>query len=79
MFATVLNLGLQSDYLAMVEKRNLAALALPKRAGLAAEKLLVIDPTCYDAYLAIGIENYILGLKPCARPLAAAALRCGNR
>jgi hypothetical protein len=48
----------------MVEKRNLAALALQKRAGLAAQKLLIIDPTCYDAYLAIGIENYILGLNP---------------
>jgi len=64
LFATVLNLGLQCDYLAMVEKRNLAALALQKRAGLAAQKLLIIDPTCYDAYLAIGIENYILGLNP---------------
>jgi hypothetical protein len=29
-----------------------------------AEKLLATDPTCYDAYLAIGVENYILGLKP---------------
>jgi len=23
-----------------------------------------MDPSCYDAYLAIGVENYILGLKP---------------
>ena len=64
LFATVLNLGLESDYLAMVEKRDLAALAYTKRAGLAAEKLLAVDPACYDAYLAIGVENYILGLKP---------------
>jgi hypothetical protein len=64
LFATVLNLGLQSDYSAMIEKRNLASLAYTKRAGLAAEKLLAIAPDCYDAYLAVGVENYILGLKP---------------
>jgi hypothetical protein len=64
LLATVLNLGLQSDYLAMVEKNNLAALSYQKRAGVAAQKLLAVDPTCYDAYLAIGVENYILGLKP---------------
>src|SRR5208282_4991145 len=64
LLATVLNPGLESDYLALVEKRDLASLAYTKRAGLAAEKLLAVDPTCYDAYLAIGVENYILGLKP---------------
>jgi hypothetical protein len=64
LFATVLNLGLESDYLAMVEKRDLAALAYTKRAGLGAEKLLAIDPACYDAYLAVGVENYMLGLNP---------------
>ena len=64
LFVTVLNLGLESDYLAMVEKRDLAALAYTKRAGLAAEKLLAIDPACYDAYLAVGVENYMLGLNP---------------
>ena len=64
LLASVLNLGLESNYLALVEKRNLAALTYTKRARLAAEKLLAVDPTCYDAYLAIGIENYILSLKP---------------
>ena len=64
LFVIVLNLGLESDYLAMVEKRDLAALAYTKRAGLAAEKLLAVDPACYDAYLAIGVENYMLGLNP---------------
>ncbi|MGD1155116.1 MAG: hypothetical protein ABSA41_04740 [Terriglobia bacterium] len=64
LFATVLNLGLQSDYLALVEKRDLASLSYTKRAGLMADRLLAIDPSCYDAYLAIGVENYVLGLKP---------------
>jgi len=64
LFATVLNLGLQSDYLALIEKRDLAALTYTKRAGLTAQKLLSVDPSCYDAYLAIGVENYILGMNP---------------
>jgi hypothetical protein len=63
-FATVLNLGLQSDYLSMVEKRDLAALNSAKRAGIEAKKLLALDSTYYDAYLAVGVENYILSLKP---------------
>jgi hypothetical protein len=64
LFATVLNLGLEADCLALVEKRDLASLAYMKRARLMAEKLLAADPDCYDAYLAIGVENYILGLNP---------------
>jgi len=62
LFASVLNLGLESDYLAMVEKRDLAALSYTKRAGQMADQLLAVDPHCYDAYLAVGVENYILGL-----------------
>ena len=64
LFATVLNLGLESDYLALVERHDLASLSYTKRAGRAAEKLLSVDPACYDAYLAVGVENYILGLNP---------------
>jgi hypothetical protein len=62
LLATVLNLGLESDYLALIEKRDIASLSYMKRAGVLAEKLLAVDPNCFDAYLAIGVENYILGL-----------------
>ncbi len=64
LFATVLNLGLESDYLSMVEKRDLTALGFAKRAGLEAKRLLALDSTYYDAYLAVGVENYILSLNP---------------
>jgi hypothetical protein len=64
LFARILNRGLRSDYVALIEKRQLASLSYMKSAGMLAEKLLAIDPSCYDAYLAIGVENYILGLKP---------------
>ena len=26
--------------------------------------MLEIDPTCYDAFLAVGVENYLLGSTP---------------
>ncbi len=64
LLARVLNLGLEADYLAMVEKRNMAAVSRAKRASQLAEELLRVAPDCYDAYLAIGVENYLLGLKP---------------
>jgi hypothetical protein len=64
LLAKVMDLGLRSDYLALIEKRYLASVGDMKRAGLLAQQLLALDPTCYDANLAIGVENYILGLKP---------------
>jgi hypothetical protein len=64
LFAKVLNRGLRGDYLALIEKRNLASLSYMKEAGILAEKLLALDPSCYDAYLAVGVENYLLGLNP---------------
>lgn len=64
LLAKVLNLGLEADYLAMVEKRNMAAVSTSKKASELAERLLRAAPASYDAYLAIGIENYLLGLKP---------------
>lgn len=54
--------GLRGDYLAMIEKRNLAALGNMKTARALAEKLLMHNPSCYDAYLAVGVENYLLGI-----------------
>jgi hypothetical protein len=35
-----------------------------KNGRILAEKLLAINPSNYDAYLAIGVENYILGSSP---------------
>jgi hypothetical protein len=64
LLAKLMDLGLLSDYLALIEKRYLASLGYMKSAGVLAQKLLSIDPSCYDAYLAVGVENYILGLKP---------------
>jgi len=63
LFALVMTNGLRGDYAAMIEKRNFASLAYIKAARVQAESLLAIAPTCYDAYLAVGVENYLLGSK----------------
>jgi hypothetical protein len=63
-FAETLRLGLRADYLSLIEKRNFAALAEIKKARELAQQLLSGYPKCYDAYLAIGVENYLLSLKP---------------
>jgi len=62
LFAQVLANGLRGDYTAMIEKRNFASLGYMKTSRTIAQKLLVLDPTCYDAYLAVGVENYLLGI-----------------
>ena len=64
LYAKVLNLGLEADYAALIERRDLTALSYTKSAGNLADKLLAEDPDCYDAYLAVGVENYLLGLNP---------------
>ncbi len=64
LLALVLANGLRSDYAAMIEKRNFASLAYMKTSRRLAQHLLELDPSCYDAYLAVGIENYLLGTTP---------------
>lgn len=64
MFAKLLQFGLIGDYTALIEKRDLKGLYYIKQGRELAEKLLAIDPTCYDAYIAVGVENYLLSLKP---------------
>ena len=63
LFAKVLVQGLRSDYIAMIEKHDSDALKIIKSSRSTAEKLLSVDPSYYDAYLAIGVENYLLSLK----------------
>jgi hypothetical protein len=64
LFATVLRMGLHADYLGLIEKHYLASVADMKQGRGFAERLLMEDPGNYDVYLAIGVENYILSLKP---------------
>jgi hypothetical protein len=64
LFADTLSFGLRGDYLAMIEKKDLQGLSYIKQGRALAEQLIASDPSCYDAYLAVGVENYLLSLKP---------------
>src|SRR6185369_16667170 len=64
LFAKVMEFGLIGDYAALIEKKDLKGLSYVKQGRTLADKLLQIDPWCYDAYIAVGVENYLLSLKP---------------
>jgi hypothetical protein len=63
LFASILVQGLRADFDGLIEQRDLTALAAVKTGRITAEKLLAIDPSYYDAHLAVGVENYLLSLK----------------
>ena len=63
LFASVMVLGLRADFDGLIDKRDLSALSSVKTGRAIAERLLTIDPTYYDAHLAVGVENYMLSLK----------------
>ncbi len=56
--------GLRSDYALMIDGKDLTALNDTKVASSYSHQALAIDPKMYDAYLASGVENYMLSLKP---------------
>lgn len=64
LFARVMVLGLRGDYAALIEKRDMAGLRYIKTGRAQAERLLALHSNYYDAYLAVGVENYLLSLKP---------------
>jgi hypothetical protein len=61
--AALLCHGLRSDYLALIEKRYSAAFKEMKAARMLAEQLLASHPEYYDAWIAVGVENYMLSVK----------------
>ena len=61
LFAMTLSSGLQADYAALIEKRNLASLHFTKQASASAQELLAVCNDCYDALLATGFSKYIIG------------------
>ena len=55
--------GMRSDYALMIDKKDLAALNYSKEASSWSRQALQANPHMYDAYLASGVENYMLSLK----------------
>jgi hypothetical protein len=63
LLATVTRIALHADFEALIDKQNMQALREIKEAQREADKLLAICSDCYDADLAIGVENYLLSQK----------------
>ncbi|HWY22420.1 MAG TPA: hypothetical protein VNX26_14430 [Candidatus Acidoferrum sp.] len=61
LFALTLASGLQADYAALIEKKNLASLHFAKEASAWAQQLLAICSDCSDALVATGFSKYIVG------------------
>lgn len=64
LFVLTLADGMQGDFEALIEKRQLAALALIRRAEKEATRLLAVRANAQDAYVALGAANYIIGCLP---------------
>jgi hypothetical protein len=56
--------GMESDYDALIEKKQLASLSMMKQADAEASKVLSIDPSAQDAYVSLGVANYVIGCLP---------------
>jgi hypothetical protein len=61
LFALTLTNGLQADYAALIEKRNVASLRYTKESTAWGQQTLAVDPECYDAHIASGISKYLVG------------------
>ena len=61
LFALTLSAGLQADYAALIEKRNMASLHFTKEASSWAQQLLAVCSDCYDVHVATGFSKYIIG------------------
>ena len=61
LFALTLTNGLEADYAALIDKRNVASLHYTKEANVWGQQTLTVDPECYDAHIAGGISKYLIG------------------
>src|SRR5208283_3590514 len=61
LFAITLCAGMQSDADSMLLKKHLDALKHLKEANANAEVLLASNPDAFDAYVAPGVANYVIG------------------
>jgi hypothetical protein len=63
LYVKTLVCGMRSDYALMIDKSDISALSYSKQATAWSKQALSANPTLYDAYLASGVENYMLSLK----------------
>jgi hypothetical protein len=61
LLALTLAAGMESDAESILQKKHLAGLKSMKKANGYAKELLAQHPDATDAYIALGIANYIIG------------------
>jgi hypothetical protein len=64
LFAMSIVEGVTTDYMAFVEKHQIASLSSAKRSNSYAQQLLKLNPPCVDAYITAGISEYMVGSLP---------------
>ena len=64
LLAMTMTNGMLADYTSLIEKRQLATLHLLGVSEGFAQRLLAVDPGEGDAYVALGVSNYILACLP---------------
>jgi len=64
LFSMCIAQGVATDYMAFVEKRQIASISVAKRSNNYAQRLMKLDPKFYDAYLTAGISEYMIGSLP---------------
>jgi len=64
LLAMTMSNGMMADYSSLIEKKQLATLHLLGISETFANRLLAVDPNAGDAYVALGVSNYILACLP---------------
>lgn len=61
LFAMTLSLGLEADYASLIDMEQRESLRMLGEANEFAERLLAVAPEAADAYLTLGLANYVIG------------------
>jgi hypothetical protein len=64
LFAMCIAQGVTTDYVALIEKKQMSSLGPARRSNNYAQRLLKADPKFYDAYLTAGFSEYMVGSLP---------------
>jgi hypothetical protein len=64
LFTLCMTAGLVTDYAALVERRRFGSFPLAKQTQAYVHKLQLLNPPIYDAYLAMGTTEYVVGSIP---------------
>jgi tetratricopeptide (TPR) repeat protein len=67
LFAMTLSTGLEADYASLIDMDQRESLRKIREADTYAKRLLAVAPDAADAYLTLGVANYIIGSLPATK------------